>query len=76
VDELIRKAVDTGQQAGSLALQLAKRLEYGLKLVKDRAGTEEFVITSEAVMDMEKYINGLVKRYYRQNYTPGSPELS
>jgi hypothetical protein len=43
-----------------------KRLEYGLKLVKDRSGADLFVITREAVTDMERYINDLVKRYYRE----------
>jgi ATP-dependent Clp protease ATP-binding subunit ClpX len=66
VDELIRKAVDTGHEAGSVASQLVKRLEYGLKLVKDRSGADLFVITREAVTDMERYINDLVKRYYRE----------
>ena len=64
IDELIRRAVESDQEAGILAYQLAKKLEYGLKLVKDRSGTEYFVITKEAVIDMEKYINDLVKRHY------------
>ena len=64
VDELIRRAIDTDQEAAILAYQLAKRLEYGLKLVRDRSGMERFVITKEAVTDMEKYINDLMKRHY------------
>ena len=67
-DEIINQAIRTGQEAGSLALQLAKRLEYGLKLVKDRAGIESFEINDEAVTDMEKYVNDLVKKYYRDKY--------
>jgi ATP-dependent Clp protease ATP-binding subunit ClpX len=65
VDELIQRAVDTDQDGGVLAYQLAKKLEYGLKLVKERSGIEEFVITRKAVTEMEAYINDLVKRYYR-----------
>ena len=64
VDGLIRRAIDTDQEAAILAYQLAKRLEYGLKLVRDRSGMERFVITKEAVTDMEKYINDLMKRHY------------
>jgi len=67
-DEIINQAIRTGQEAGPLALQLAKRLEYGLKLVKDRAGIETFEINDEAVTDMEKYVNDLVKKYYRDRY--------
>jgi ATP-dependent Clp protease ATP-binding subunit ClpX len=68
VDEIINQAIRTDQEAGSLALQLAKRLEYGLKLVKDRSGIERFVINDEAVTDMDNFVNNLVKKFYRQDY--------
>lgn len=68
IDEIIKQAIRTDQEAGSLALQLAKRLEYGLKLVKDRSGIERFVINDEAVIDMENFINNLVKKFYHQDY--------
>ena len=74
VDEIIRQAVETEEEPRSLALKLVKKLEYGLKLVKDRAGIEDFVISGEAVTDMEKYINGLVKKYYQQEYDLHHPE--
>jgi ATP-dependent protease Clp ATPase subunit len=66
VDEIINQAINTGEEAGQLAFQLAKRLEYGLKLVKDRSGIESFVINDEAVIDMENFINSLIKEYYRR----------
>jgi len=70
IDELIRQAIETGEETGHLTYQLAKKLEYGLKLVKDRSGTQNFVINREAVTDMENYINGLVTRFYREEYEP------
>jgi ATP-dependent Clp protease ATP-binding subunit ClpX len=70
VEEIIHQAVLTGQAAGPLALQVVKRLEYGLKLVKDRAGVQDFVINDEAVKDMEFFINKLIKQYYRQEEEP------
>lgn len=76
VDEIIRRTIETGEQPGSLALQLVKKLEYGLKLVKDRAGVEDFVITGEAVTDMEKYINDLVKKYYQEEYKHHPAEIT
>jgi endopeptidase Clp ATP-binding regulatory subunit ClpX len=66
IDELIKLAFNKDQPAGSLAYDLAMRLEYGLKLVKDRAGIIDFVITGEAITDMEKYVDHLIKQYYRQ----------
>jgi ATP-dependent Clp protease ATP-binding subunit ClpX len=74
IDEIIRQAIETGEEPRSLALKLVKKLEYGLKLVRDRAGIEDFVISGEAVTDMEKYINGLVKKYYQQEYDLHHPE--
>jgi endopeptidase Clp ATP-binding regulatory subunit ClpX len=70
VEEIIHQAIVTGEQAGPLALQVVKRLEYGLKLVKDRAGVQDFVINRQAVKDMEFFINKLIKRYYRQEEEP------
>lgn len=66
IDELIRQAGETGEEAGPLAFFLAKKLEYGLKLVRDRSGVEMFEITGEAVNDSDGYINNLVKRHYRK----------
>ncbi len=68
VDEIIRQAIETDQEAGPLALEVAKRLEYGLNLVRDRAGIESFIINDEAVSDMENFVNNLIKKYYRQEY--------
>ena len=66
VDEIIDQAIKTGQGAGALALQLAKRLEYGLNLVRDRSGIENFTINDEAVTDMENFVNNLIKKFYHQ----------
>jgi ATP-dependent Clp protease ATP-binding subunit ClpX len=68
IDEIINQAIKTDQEAGRLALHLAKRLEYGLKLVKDRSGIEKFVINDEAVTDMDNFVNNLVKKFYHQGY--------
>ncbi|MBC8420186.1 MAG: AAA family ATPase [Desulfobacteraceae bacterium] len=66
VDEIIDQAIKTGQKPGPMTFQLAKRLEYGLRLVKDRCGIDNFSITAEAVTDMEGFINNLIKSVYRQ----------
>jgi len=73
IDELIRRSIETGQDAASLSYQLAKKLEYGLKLVKDRSGVDHFMVTKDAVLDMDKYINDLVKRFYRKEYFGSQP---
>ena len=68
VDELIRQAIESNREPGPLAFYIAKKLEYGLKLVKDRSGIEHFTISRDAITDMEKYINALLKKYYRQHF--------
>jgi len=65
VDEIISEAIRSGQEPGPLTFQLAKRLEYGLRLVKDRAGVDKFAINADAVRDMEGYVNELIKQTYR-----------
>jgi ATP-dependent protease Clp ATPase subunit len=73
-DEIIHQAIETDQEAGTLAFQAAKRLEYGLNLVKERSGVDSFVINAEAITDMENFINNLIKNYYRQESWSGMPD--
>jgi ATP-dependent Clp protease ATP-binding subunit ClpX len=65
VDEIIRQAIQSGQNVRNLTFQLAKRLEYGLRLVKDRVGKEDFVINRDALTDMEAFISDLMKKAYQ-----------
>ncbi len=64
VDELIAESIKTGHPSGPLAFHLAKKLEYGLKLVKDRSESDEFVLNAQAVRNMEKFIDDLLKSHY------------
>jgi endopeptidase Clp ATP-binding regulatory subunit ClpX len=68
IDELIKQAIETDQEVGRLAIEIAKKLEYGLKLVMDRSGMDNFEINGEAVTNMENYINDLVKKSYHEEY--------
>lgn len=68
IDELIKQSMETGREPGPLAFYIAKKLEYGLKLVKDRSGIDHFSISGDAITDMEKYINNLLKKYYHQHF--------
>jgi hypothetical protein len=40
--------------------------------VKDRSGIDNFIITDEAVTDMEKFINDFIKEFYRREYPTDS----
>lgn len=76
IDELIRQALETGQETGPLTFYMAKKLEYGLKLVKDRSGMDTFEINGEAIADMDNYINKLVKNCYTNDYELSSQDKS
>jgi len=74
IDEIIAQAIETGDEAGPLALQLAIKLEYGLKLIRDRSGIEKFTINEEAIRNMEDFVNDLIKESHRHEYSSEVPE--
>ncbi|MBW2106779.1 MAG: AAA family ATPase, partial [Deltaproteobacteria bacterium] len=67
IDEIIRIAIFQDKDINEICLNLANELEYGLKLVRDRVGLGAFTITREAVVDPEKYIDSLIKKYYSRD---------
>ncbi len=67
IDEIIRIATDQDRDINEICLSLVNELEYGLKLVRDRIGSDVFTITAEAVLDPDKYIDSLIKKYYSQD---------
>ena len=75
IDEIIQQAFEKNEDPGPLAYQLAKKLEYGLKLVHDRSGIEHFSINGDAVNDMEIFINDLIKRYYGREHGDNIPSF-
>ncbi len=68
VDEIVRQAIEKNEEAGVLAYAFAKKLEYGLKLVRNRSGIDHFLINGEAIMNMEKFVNDLLRQYYDEEY--------
>jgi len=63
IDAIIAQAIETGQDVGMLAGTLGKKLEYGLRLAKDRSGLDDFIITDRAVTDLEGFIDDLIKKF-------------
>ncbi len=66
IDEIIKKAIQIGKEPDEIAFEVVKGLEYGLKLVRERSGIQYFLLNRDAVVDMDAYINSLIKKYYRQ----------
>ncbi len=46
---------------GNFYKQLTDNFEYGLKLIRDRTGQNDFVVTKEALKEPDGYLNTLVK---------------
>ncbi len=63
IDAIVVQTIETGRKVGPLAEELGKKLEYGLTLVRDRSGIESYMITDEAVTDMEGFIDSLIKKF-------------
>jgi len=67
IDEILRVSILEDREIIDICINLASELEYGLKLIKDRIGQDAFTVTREAVVDPEKYIDSLIKKYYSRS---------
>jgi ATP-dependent Clp protease ATP-binding subunit ClpX len=65
VDEILQQAV--GRETSSLAVcqEMAKDLEYALKLVRDRTSQDQFILTREALCDLDAYLNRVIREHYQ-----------
>jgi hypothetical protein len=64
VDEILHKAVSEEITANRVCEQVSKDYDYALKLVMDKTGQQEFVITREAIQDPETFVNDLIRKSY------------
>ncbi len=64
IDFLLEKAVLKQKDVLSLCHSMVQNLEFGLKLVMERTGQNEFVITSEAFIDPDAFVRRLIQRSY------------
>jgi endopeptidase Clp ATP-binding regulatory subunit ClpX len=65
VDEILHKVVTEGGSAIAICRQVSADYDYALKLVMDKTGQQEFVITREAIQDPEAFINEMIRDPYR-----------
>jgi ATP-dependent Clp protease ATP-binding subunit ClpX len=64
-DEIIRQAVSRDTSALSICQEMSKDLEYALKLVRDRTSRDQFILTREALCDLDAYLNRVIREYYQ-----------
>jgi ATP-dependent Clp protease ATP-binding subunit ClpX len=66
VDRILEEALSREVPAMSVCQNLAKDLEYALKLVRDRTSQDTFLLTREAIEDLEGYLNQMIREYYQK----------
>jgi ATP-dependent Clp protease ATP-binding subunit ClpX len=66
VDQILRQALDREIPALSVCQSLAKDLEHALKLVRDRTSQDSFLLTREAIEDLDAYLNQVIRDYYQK----------
>ncbi len=66
LDEILRQAMAENTSARQICQGLAKDLEYALKLVRDRTSQDVFLLTREAIQDLDGYLNELIRQHYQK----------
>ena len=64
-DVILRQAVDRDTSALAVCQEMAKDLEYALKLVRDRTSQDQFILTQEAICDLDAYLNRVIREHYQ-----------
>lgn len=70
IDEILRRAVVEGTSAKTICSRVSRDYDYALKLVMDKTGQQEFVVTREAIQDPEEFVNEMIRRSYRAGPFP------
>jgi ATP-dependent Clp protease ATP-binding subunit ClpX len=65
MDEILRQAVARDTSAYAVCQELSKDLEYALKLVRDRTSQDHFILTREAICDLDTYLNRVIRDHYQ-----------
>ncbi len=66
VDRILQEALDQEVPALSICQNLAKDLEHALKLVRDRTSQDSFLLTKEAIDNLDAYLNQVIRDYYQK----------
>jgi len=65
VDEILQQAVARDTSALAVCQEMGKDLEYALKLVRDRTSQDQFILTREALCDLDAYLNRVIREHYQ-----------
>jgi len=57
-------ALDENGKGEAVCSRLLKDYEHGMKLIRDRMGRKEFILTKEAIDDPEGFLNRVIREVY------------
>jgi len=66
VDGILQEALHLEVPALSVCQSLAEDLEHALKLVRDRTSQDSFLLTKEAIDNLDAYLNQVIRDYYQK----------
>ena len=66
VDGILQEALHLEVPALSVCQNLAEDLEHALKLVRDRTSQDSFLLTKEAIDNLDAYLNQVIRDYYQK----------
>ncbi len=64
IDRIMEIALDEDGKGAAICSRLLKDYEHGMRLIRDKMGRKEFIITREAVDDPEGYLNRMIREIY------------
>ncbi len=67
IDRIMEKALLESGRTRKILEDLLENYEHGLRLIQEKTGQDEFILTREAVDSPEQFINRLVREYYTQH---------
>ena len=65
VDAILQQAVARDTSALAVCQEMSQDLEYALKLVRDRTSQDQFILTREALCDLDAYLNRVIREHYQ-----------
>ena len=64
IGRITELAMEEDGKGAAVCSRLLKDYEHGMKLIRDKIGRKEFIITKEAVDDPEGYLNQIIREIY------------
>ncbi len=69
MNRIIELSLNEGVRGEVICSRLLKDYEHGIKLIRDKLGRREFLITQEAIEDPEGYLNRVIREIYSRQST-------